>query len=199
MLKAGGGDDRGWDGRMVSPTQWTWVWVNSGSWWWTGRPGVLQSMGVAESWTQLSDWTELTELRVHHTHLKSPVGRTTPLVLSCISSLLLATQPRAWVSHGRSFTSTHQESHNPSLLEGSELKMKDTIVPNLKFRMVCTPCVCVCVLVIQLYPTLCDPMDCTHQASLSMGFYRQEYWSELPFPSQWDPPNPGMERASPTL
>ena len=45
-LKAGGeGNDRGWDGWMASPTQWTWVWVNSRSWWWTGRPGVLQSMG----------------------------------------------------------------------------------------------------------------------------------------------------------
>ena len=45
-LKAGGeGDDRGWDGWMASPTQSTWVWVNSGRWWWTGRPGVLQSMG----------------------------------------------------------------------------------------------------------------------------------------------------------
>ena len=45
-LKAGGeGDDWGWDGWMASPTQWTWVWVNSGSWWWTERPGVLQSMG----------------------------------------------------------------------------------------------------------------------------------------------------------
>ena len=45
-LKAGGeGDDRGWDGWMASPTQQTWVWVNSGSRWWTGRPGVLQSMG----------------------------------------------------------------------------------------------------------------------------------------------------------
>ena len=45
-LKAGEvGDDRGWDGWMASLTQWTWVWVNSGSWWWTERPGVLQSMG----------------------------------------------------------------------------------------------------------------------------------------------------------
>ena len=45
-LKAGGeGDDRGWDGWMTSPTRRTWVWVGSGSWWWTGRPGVLQSMG----------------------------------------------------------------------------------------------------------------------------------------------------------
>ena len=39
------GDDRGWDGWMASLTQWTWVWVNSRSWWWTGWPGVLQSMG----------------------------------------------------------------------------------------------------------------------------------------------------------
>ena len=45
-LKAGGeGGDRGWDGWMASPTQWTWVWVSSGSWWWTGKPGVLQSTG----------------------------------------------------------------------------------------------------------------------------------------------------------
>ena len=45
-LRAGGqGDDRGWDGWIISPTQWTWVWVNSGSWWWTERPGVLRFMG----------------------------------------------------------------------------------------------------------------------------------------------------------
>ena len=43
-LKAGGkGDDRGWDGWMASPTQWTWAWVGSESWWWTGRPSMLQS------------------------------------------------------------------------------------------------------------------------------------------------------------
>ena len=40
---------RGWDGWMASPTQWTWVWVNSRSWWWTGKPGVLHSMGLIES------------------------------------------------------------------------------------------------------------------------------------------------------
>ena len=41
-IKVGGeGDDRGWDGWMASQTQWTWVWVNSRNWWWTGRPGVL--------------------------------------------------------------------------------------------------------------------------------------------------------------
>ena len=44
-FKAGEGDDRGRYGWMASPTQWTWVWASSGSWWWTGKPGVLQSMG----------------------------------------------------------------------------------------------------------------------------------------------------------
>ena len=39
------GDDRGWDGWMASPTQWTWIWVSSRSWWWIGRPGVLRFMG----------------------------------------------------------------------------------------------------------------------------------------------------------
>ena len=58
-LGAGGeGDDRGWDGWMASPTRWAWVWVNSGSWWWTGRPGMLRLMG-SQSRTWPSDWTEL--------------------------------------------------------------------------------------------------------------------------------------------
>ena len=53
------GDDRGWDGWIASPTWWTWVWTNSRSWWWTGKPGMLQSMGVTKIQTRLSDWTEL--------------------------------------------------------------------------------------------------------------------------------------------
>ena len=56
------GTTRGWDGWMASLTQWTWVWVNSGSWWWTGRPGVLQFMGsqrVRHDWATELNWTEL--------------------------------------------------------------------------------------------------------------------------------------------
>ena len=60
-LRVGGeGDDRGWDGWMASPTQWTWVWVSSGSWWWTGRPGMLQSMGsqrIGHDWATELNWT----------------------------------------------------------------------------------------------------------------------------------------------
>ena len=62
-LNAGGDrDDRGWDGQMASPTQWTWVWVNSGSWWWTGRPGGLQSMWllrVRHDWMTELNWSDL--------------------------------------------------------------------------------------------------------------------------------------------
>ena len=55
--KAGGeGADRGCDGWMASLTQ-TWVWASSRSWWWTGRPDVLQSMG-SQRVTRMSDWTE---------------------------------------------------------------------------------------------------------------------------------------------
>ena len=59
-LKAGGeGDDRGWDGWMASLTQWTWVWVNSGSWGWTERPDVLQFMGRKESdTTERLNWAD---------------------------------------------------------------------------------------------------------------------------------------------
>ena len=60
---AGGeGDGRGWDGWMASPTLWAWVWVNSGSWWWTGRPGVLRFMGLQRAghdWATELNWTDL--------------------------------------------------------------------------------------------------------------------------------------------
>ena len=60
VLNAGGeGDDRGWDGWMASPTRWTWVWASSESWWWTGKPRVLRSMGsqrVEHDWPTELNW-----------------------------------------------------------------------------------------------------------------------------------------------
>ena len=65
-LGAGGeGDDRGWDGWMASPTGWAWVWVNSGSWWWTRRPGVLRFMGsqkVGHDWATELNWRYLSPI-----------------------------------------------------------------------------------------------------------------------------------------
>ena len=74
-LKAGGDrNDRGWDGWIVSSTQWTWVWVNPGSWRWTGRPGVLQSVGsprVGHDWgTELNWMTHLKALFMCWGHWK---------------------------------------------------------------------------------------------------------------------------------
>ena len=69
-LKVGGeGNNRGWDGWMASPTEWTWVWVSSGSWWWAGKPGVLQSMGskrVRHGWA-----TELIDTYIYITYIYS--------------------------------------------------------------------------------------------------------------------------------
>ena len=62
-FRAGGeGDNRGWDGWMASLPWWTWVWVDSGSWWWTGRPGMLRFKGsqrVGHDWAAELSWTEL--------------------------------------------------------------------------------------------------------------------------------------------
>ena len=58
-LKAGGEGDDTLDGWMASLTRWTWVWVGFGSWWWTGKPGMLQSMGSQRIGHRLSNWNEL--------------------------------------------------------------------------------------------------------------------------------------------
>ena len=60
--EGGKGDDIGWVGWIASPTRWTWVWVNSWRWWWTGRPGVLRFMGlqtVGHDWATELNWIEL--------------------------------------------------------------------------------------------------------------------------------------------
>ena len=80
------GNDRGWDGWMVSLTQWTWVWASSGSWWWTGRPGVLKSMGKKWDTTKRLNWTELTRLP------SSPRCQ----LQTCASDCLVITQRFPW-------------------------------------------------------------------------------------------------------
>ena len=91
-LKVGGeGDDRGWDGWMASPTRCTWVWVNSGCWWWTGRPGVLRFMGsqrVGHNWA--------TELKIDH-YCQIPPKMSINLYLS---SMILqnASSSQHWVT-----------------------------------------------------------------------------------------------------
>ena len=95
-LKARGeGNDRGWDGWMVLPTQWTWAWINSGSWWWTGKPDMLRSMGlqrVRHNWaTELNQ--ECYELQEQSFLLHQPVCETVlkMCVWVALSFLILVT------------------------------------------------------------------------------------------------------------
>ena len=81
-------------------------------------------------------------------------------------------------------------------LKGYQLCQVPDTVPNSKCELSSFLPAC---LVTQSCPTPCDPMDCSHQAPLSMKFSRQEYWSGLPFPSPGDLSDPGMEPGSPAL
>ena len=97
-LKAGGEEgDRGWDGWMASPTQWTWIWANSGRWWRTGKAGVLQSVGHKQSDTsqQLNNnkWTisniqERTEQK-RPQNLKSFISCKSCTSFMCLQSVVL--------------------------------------------------------------------------------------------------------------
>ena len=84
-LKTGGeGGDRGWDGWMSSPTRWTWVWVNSGSWWWTGRPSVLWFMG--SQWVGHDGATELNWVRTELV-FKEKVSKCKHLIISLVKQV----------------------------------------------------------------------------------------------------------------
>ena len=79
-LKTGGeGDNRGWDGWMASLIRWSWVWVSFGSWWWTGKPGKLQFMGVTKNQTQLEQLnrTEWVRFLIHF----SVIWQSSPICL----------------------------------------------------------------------------------------------------------------------
>ena len=79
VLGAGGeGDDKGWDGWMASLTRWMWIWVNFGSWWWTGRPGVLRfmrSQRVRHDWVTELNWTEWSNGFPYFLQFKSEFGK----------------------------------------------------------------------------------------------------------------------------
>ena len=92
---------RGWDDWMISPMQWTWTWANSGRWWGTGRPGVLQSMWL-QSRTLLSDWTTLTILNISSLSVVSDSLQPHGLYVACLSGLsghgILQARMLEWVA-----------------------------------------------------------------------------------------------------
>ena len=100
-LKARGeGDDRGWDGWMVSPTRWTWVWASSGSWWWIGRPDMLQSMvsqRVGHNWANELNWTYTINLESKKVekHICPQFYRNSEFLRATVAIFL------PWKSHGQ--------------------------------------------------------------------------------------------------
>ena len=94
-LRAGGErDDRGWNGWMASPTRWTWVWVDSGCWWWTRRPGVLWFMGsqrVGHNWATELNWTNI--CRTLNKNKARKIPSRSPLIVTAHHPLLSLTIP----------------------------------------------------------------------------------------------------------
>ena len=90
MLGKMEGDDRGWDGWMASLTQWTWIWANSRNWWWTRKPGVLQSMGsqrVGHDWATELKWLpyyskDLNKVRMWENNVFQAEGRSVRNIFS---------------------------------------------------------------------------------------------------------------------
>ena len=107
-------DDRGWDGWMTSQTWWTWVWVNSRSWWWTGRPGLLWFMGsegVRHDWlTELNWWRNNSSENLYQEKKPySQKGKQSKLALGFYRAIIQAR--RQWNTTARD-TRTTSEYHS---------------------------------------------------------------------------------------
>ena len=128
-LRAGEeGDNRGWDGWMASPTQWTWVWVNSRSWWWRGRPGMLPFIGlqrVRHNWA-----TELKWRRDRQTYTKTSLLFFVVFYRSKFSSGINTFQPKYFFS--TSFSASQQ---NVSAFVGLQCFTESSCLNNTVFQM----------------------------------------------------------------
>ena len=180
-LGAGGeGDDRGCNGWMASLTQWAWVWVNSRSWWWTGRPGVLWFTGsqrVGHDWTTELNWTER--------HFQWSLSLPSILFLSRNRARILAQCPPTWrrwpwypnklqwVYKGKLWANTGSDSTWLGKCGGSPKGQKDFLkgvtsysyISFIKHVEHCIDIECICTMIavvqslscVQLFVTL---MDC---------------------------------------
>ena len=167
---------------MASPTQWTWIWVNSGSWWWTGRPGVLQSVGF-QSRTRLSHWTEL---MLNHcaVYLKLIYVYVNYMLIKNTYDLLYCWKLLRKINTIYSSFEEYQKSKYPSILKNKCAHWNDNSI------YACMPSRFSHV---RLFAAL---WTVARQVSLSIGLSRQEQWSGLPSPSPGDLPHPGIELIS---
>ena len=139
MLAGGEGDDRRWDGWMASLTRWTWVWVNPGSWWWTGRPGVLWFMGsqrVGRNWATELNWTDWTWSKSTHIYFCYFLSILIILILHIlIISGQVNMEPECSLEE---FSTVYCDPHSHRLWHSRSDQIRS---------------------VAQLCPTLCDPMN----------------------------------------
>ena len=164
-LKAGGeGDDRGWDGWMASPTQWTWIWASSRRWWWTGKPDRAVDHGVLKSWTWLSGWPEM--MLANHPYVVldalSTPSRKTITCAGLFLPVFTILVPQQFYFPGKTI----------SLGQGRYFLWGYKPILSL---CVCV-CVCVCVLCVYLLSHVwlfVIPWTVASQAPISMEFFRQ--------------------------
>ena len=158
---------------MIGWHSMTWVWVNSRNWWWTGKPGMVQSMGsqrVRHNWATELNWTSIR------------AGLKLTLFMPCVCFLCPSVvsdsyDPMDCSPPGSSVHGIFQAR----ILEWVAISSSRNVKSLSRVRLFGTP------------------WTVAYQAPLSMGFSRQWYWSGLPFPSPRDLPNPGIEPGSPTL
>ena len=167
---------------MASLTRWTWVWVNSGSWWWTGRPGVLWFMGsqrVRHDWATDLNWSS----RNKYPHVLMVL-----FILSYLNSLILTALGRFRAVYQVSFYVWMGVSiQTPRMLSGTwpfgwchflpsvtthRRAEQDSHISVPWYKILCC---CCCYSVIKSCPTLYDPMDCSKPGLLPVLHYLLEF------------------------
>ena len=167
----------GWDGWKASLTHWTWVWVSSRSWWWTGKPGVLQSMGlqrVGHDWATELNWMFHC---VYVPQLLYPfICRWTYRLLPDSAAAAAAKSLQSCPTLCDPIDGSPPGSPVPGILQARTLEWVAISFSSAwkgKVKVKSLSCV----------QFLVTPQTAAYQAPLPMGFSRQEYWSGLPLPS----------------
>ena len=193
--------DRGWDGWMASPTQWTWVWANSRRWWRTEKTGMPQSMGlqtVGHNWATEQRQKGL-QLKIRKTNnptkkeeedLSKYFSKDIQVVSRYMKKCSVCdTVLKTWDSSrtkGKYIVTGNDmfRGRDRASIKGKSEALQETG----------TLCVCS---VGRPYLTLVAPCTIAHQVPLSMGFFSQEYWSGLPSSPGGDLPNLRIKVMSP--
>ena len=177
---------------MASLTQWTWVWVNSRSWWWTGRPGVLRfmvSQRVRQDWETELNWTDVSK------------GSTWPNGWRQTQKESLSWTKNTPLSKCWNFTyrSVIFPDSRYTILKHLFLIISPSCLYGIWFSLSAkhpNPSVCCVPSHLNHVQPFATPWTVAHQAPLSMGFFPKEYWSGLSCPPSGELPNPGIQHAS---